>query len=913
MLGENAVSYESNGCRVQFRFDEQPHQLAAVAAVCDAIDGSATGVLPNEELLSSNSQIVQRRNGLREEQAVQYISARSFVDEIEARAPHLAVEMETGTGKTYAYIRTALTVSARYGYRRFVIVVPSIAIRETVLQTFGATYSHFRQHAETRTLDYKWAVYDSDQEHIISTFCRPDSVVRFLITTLASFNQPERNRMYREPEAITLWSGAGTTFIRRIQHVTPVVILDEPQNMTSDLSRRAIVTLSPALVLSYSATLPPALPKTTLFRYGPQQAETDALVKRVFIRGIESPLQETVPVIRVNRIVVARRGRSYASIAVLVQSATGLVERELEVNVGDDLEELTARAVYQGWEVESLSQSTVSFSNGAVLSTAEELGTDRSATWRDLLSNTIRAHFDRQIAVQVLGVDLKVLSLFFVDQVADYDAPDAPLPALFDECYREICATAKYREFHEEHPSSRRLHYFAQTARGESRDTSNRDVDVEFERRAYKLIMERKEDLLDPKEAGAFIFSHSALAEGWDNPNVFQICFLRRTRSVVRRRQQIGRGLRIPVDASGVRTFDPAVRKLTLVVNESYESFVAGLNAEYDEDGVPRKLSERTRIRKDGVGITVARNDAVFASDEFRAAWADVSRQGHATFSVDRESLVAEFCRDPWDEFTPLRTMRNVVQQVEIRQADTREYRVIESDETKAFKGEKVRSPAVQLDLLGLLEDVLAQGATPVALSRLTLKAILSAVPENERQGLAVRPESWIRLLAERIRFAFASSVVQSSQYSLLPGTAFSVDDVFRETEEALEYDVDLKRGAVRTNNNNPLYSHALCDSAVEREYVESCLTQFDGIECFAKLPQRFSIATPVGQYTPDWLVRYRGQTLVRETKSTLRASERRDIENVKIEFARRFFEQLGPAVFAVETDNPATFLADQG
>jgi type III restriction enzyme len=516
------------------------------------------------------------------------------------------------------------------------------------------------------------------------------------------------------------------------------------------------------------------------------------------------------------------------------------------------------------------------------------------------------------LTVSALKLDLKVLTLFFVDRVSDYDGRDAPLPALFDECYQSVCTDKSYSQFRREFPSAERLHYFAQNARGQSRDTFNREADAEFERRAYELIMQKKEVLLDPREPGSFIFSHSALAEGWDNPNVFQICFIRRTASVTRRRQQIGRGLRIPVDSSGARVFDENVRKLTLVVNESYDSFVNGLNAEYDDALASKKQSDRTKVYRDGAELTIRRNSRVVESTDFQRMWADVNRAATQDFSVAVEPLIGEFCRDGWDEFAPMRALRNIVHQVEVSQDAARQYHVVHPEETRAFRGERPATPRIYIDLLGELDELLGQGENPIALSRQTVKALLSSIPEREWDGLGIHPESWMRLVAERIRVAFARAILPTTHYSLLPGTAFDLDTVFPQTVPSVDYDEVAKRGAVATQREGALYSHAICDSQVEHDYLRDCLMTNDGVQCFAKLPKSFRIPTPIGHYTPDWLMRYRDRTLVRETKGSLSPSSRRDFENVKIEFARRFFEQLGSARFSVETNDPATFLADQ-
>ena len=239
------------------------------------------------------------------------------------------------------------------------------------------------------------------------------------------------------------------------------------------------------------------------------------------------------------------------------------------------------------------------FDNGLEVRAGQEIGVDRTAMWRDQVRHTIRHHLARQDQVDQTGRDIKVLSLFFVEHVADYvpmpGQPSPVLPEMFDTLFREEWVRAGRPEDKCPDPATLRVHYFPSTKTGIYKDTKGNASDAEFEARAYDEIIANKELLLIKNNPRAFIFSHSALKEGWDNPNVFQVGFLRHTRSDLERRQQIGRGLRLPVDESGRRVADPVTCRLTLVVDESFAEFRDGLNQEYIAAGGATEAMDRSQ------------------------------------------------------------------------------------------------------------------------------------------------------------------------------------------------------------------------------------------------------------------------------------------------------------------------------
>ncbi len=478
---------------MKLRFDpDQPHQRAAIDAVlgvlrgqprvstADALRaGAEHGVVANHLSLAPhamwhNVHRVQRAAGL-------------ALTEPEAAIPQLSVEMETGTGKTYVYLRTVLELAQRHGLRKAVVVVPSVAVREGVLKTLRITAEHFA--ALLPGLHYRFFAYDGNRLDRLRAFTR-SSEVELMVLTLDAFNKA-RNRMRHAHDAF-----AGRTPLALLQATRPLLVLDEPQRMESPRSRAALADLQPSVVLRYGATH--RVRHALVHRLTPRQAHVQGLVKRIEVAA----------------------------------PAAGVHDRVLRIEA----------------QVQA----------------------------------TVRQHLRRQAELAPRGV--KVLSLLFVERVDDWIGPDAVV---------RQALTRSFDALKHAHPTmagrtaqSACAAYFAvQRRRGGACAVDSRTGHSAADADAYALIMRDKERLLSMDEPVCFVVSHSALREGWDNPNVFQICTLAPSRSQTKKRQEIGRGVRLAVDHSGQRVHDPVVNVLTVVANDSYEDYVAGLQAE-DAAGV---------------------------------------------------------------------------------------------------------------------------------------------------------------------------------------------------------------------------------------------------------------------------------------------------------------------------------------
>lgn len=910
------------------RFDEQDHQLEAVSSFSDLFDQAFTeddGKRSlNDKAVLTNLQNVQKRNGLVADSALALVTATTF-DDVAYSFPNFSADMETATGKTYAYIRTALTLAKRHGLRQFVIVVPSVAIREGTDAAFKATAPHFSNHPDFSDVQYDWNTYRSDQPHLIDDFTIPSNKVRFLITTLAAFNRKDENRIYRESESLHLFSdGTSGSQMEKLQAVRPVLILDEPQNMESDLSKRALATLRPLLALRYSASHENVY--NLVYRLGPVEAREKNLVKRVAVRGVSAvvdPLGAPVTCIETT----VRRKAATARLSVVKALVDGtLVSRERTVEPGDDLADLTGRENYDGYVIDQIKQDGVLFDNGEFA----ELGTDdrqaRESVWRDQLAHTLRLHFERQSDLVGRGLDVKVLSLFFIEKVADYVSVDAPLPRIFREEYERL--RTRFPEHTSANPADVRGAYFSKTARGKWQDETKSEDD---ERRAIDLILRDKDKLLSKDEPTAFIFSHTALSEGWDNPNVFQICFLRHSRSTVQRRQQVGRGLRLPLTQGGTRVFDKDVNRLTLVVNESYEDFVAKLNAEYGHDAAAGESgggggsgsgnngkNGPPPIDDDAAKVRVTVKPGKRDTAEFKELWSRIRYRTNYHVSLDGDALVSALSSADWDVLDAIRASSNLVREATL---GTDKKGAFSLGDEVALRGVQSSSAALP-DLVGLIERALHDREPRLTLTRRTIAAALRAVPKASQRSSVFAPERWAAVFASQVKAAAADIMVKHIRYELRPESDWwDAEVILKNSYDAFQSKDDPNRGYLETSSpKSPnYYSHVDYDSSSEKAFAQALETSGAQVRLYVRLPRSFDVPTPVGTFSPDYaVVAVREDSteevyLVQEVKSTLLEGERRRSENQKIRFARKHFATAPKSVhFAVTTGEQGLRLDEQ-
>ncbi|MCR8693789.1 DEAD/DEAH box helicase family protein [Rhodococcus pyridinivorans] len=526
-------------------------------------------------------------------------------------APNLDIEMETGTGKTYVYIKTIMELHKRYGWSKYIIVVPSIAIREGVKKSFEVTAEHFQQMYGTKPRSF---IYNSSQLHEVERFSA-DAGVQVMIINIQAFNSSgkDNRRIYD-----VLDDFQSRRPIDVIKANRPIVIIDEPQKIGADKSLASLSEFNALMVLRYSATH--KVEHTKVHRLDALDAYNQKLVKKIAVRGITvKGLAGSTAYLYLDAIEIAKGAKPRARVEIEVQTKTGIKRQVKRLSKGDNLYDISGGIeAYKGLFITDIdaNRDVIELSNGDVI-VAGQLA-DRDVTEetkrRIQIREVIRAHLDKERELHTQGI--KVLSLFFIDAVAkyrDYEREDTlgdyarcfeeEYALIRDEILGELAlddAAKAYQEYLRR-DDVRVVHegYFSidkKTKRQIDGKVSGRgdDKGESTDTDAYDLILKNKERLLSFAEPVRFLFSHSALREGWDNPNVFVMGMLKKSDNTTSRRQEIGRGLRLAVDQHGARMDNPVtvhdINELTVVTDESYTDFVIGLQQE-----IAQSLSARPR------------------------------------------------------------------------------------------------------------------------------------------------------------------------------------------------------------------------------------------------------------------------------------------------------------------------------
>jgi len=850
------------------QFDaEQDYQKAAVQAVVAAFEGQPLGPAPlevglgqpaagslayaetgianrlvlAEEQLLANIRRGQAARGLPLSTELVPCAFQTAQDETDTTSLplNLTVEMETGTGKTYVYLRTIYELHRTYGFRKFVIVVPSVAIREGVCKSLAITHAHFQAHFGHPPVQY--AVYDSGRPAALRNFAVSDAL-QILVINIDAFTR-DSNLINRAHET-------GVRPIEYLQATRPIVVVDEPQNLETDARKAALAELRPLATLRYSATHRHFY--NLVYSLNPVQAYDMGLVKQIEVDGITSDGNYNAAFVRVLAVVPGKKAIQ-ARLSIYSNEAGGVRQKAVTVRLGSDLYALSkGRAIYrEGFIVNELDPEagSVTFASGLRVALGQEVGGLTEAVLRYQLARTVKWHFEKVKQFKPRGI--KVLSLIFVDRVANYRGYDAAtkqrLPGVFarwlEEIYAEYAAKPEYAGLLPFAAGEVHDGYFSQDkANPAGKDTRG---DSALDRDTYALIMRDKERLLSLDEPLQFIFSHSALREGWDNPNVFQICTLSETQSDVKKRQEIGRGLRLPVDASGQRIHDKALNVLTVVANESYQDFSAALQRELEAEtgvnfaGRTRDAAARRTLRL-GKELTPANYPAFFA------IWERIRHRTRYRVAFSTEELIAGAVAELLD---PLQTPPTRPPQLRAHKArlSYTEAGLVGQLASEAHEPLRMAHFAVP-DVYGYIQS-------RVDLTRGTIFQILQ---RSERYDeLLINPQAFLDKVVAAIRRTLHRLQVAGITYERLGGQTYEMR-LFAD-EEVAQYAHNLYEVQ---RQDRTLYNYVPVDSATERSFAASC-DAAEQVEFYFKLPRGFLIPTPLGHYRPDWAIVLRGEQRV--------------------------------------------------
>jgi type III restriction enzyme len=978
---------------MKLHFDpNQPFQLDAVAAVIDLFAGQLQGapeysviqtgnygalfagqaqtelgvgnqLLLPEDKLAANTRAVQLRNDIEVSDPSAPLDAWELFDlpaSASRRCPHFSVEMETGTGKTYVYLRTIYELSRKYGLQKFIIVVPSVAIREGVLKNLEITAEHFN---ELYNLTPEYFVYRKPDR--LRSFAVSNSL-QIMVINIDAFRknftgteeEKKSNVIYKESDRLS-----GRPPIEFVQAARPIVIIDEPQSVdNTEKAQEAIKALNPLCTLRYSATH--TNPYNLIYQLDPVRAFALKLVKQIVVASAVAEGGSNDAFVKVEKI--EYKTGIKAKLRIQEQTENGPREKVVTVKNGTDLFTISnERAAYKdGYEIAEINAEPeneyIRFANGRVLRLGEESGGMREELWRAQIKYTVKRHLEKELQVRERGI--KVLSLFFIDLVAnyrDYDEQGKPVQGKFARFFEEVLAEfsgdARYSALEWLKIPVDKLHngYFAQDKKGVFKDTRG---DTQADDEVYNLIMKDKERLLSVDEPLRFIFSHSALREGWDNPNVFQICNLREMSTERERRQTLGRGMRLPVDQNGERVRDDSINKLYVFANESYEDYARGLQSEYESEGISFgkvplvAISKLTQIVDDqevpigheaALVVRQALVEQKFLDEENRiqpafdprcpgfkltlpekyANLAPVVIDLLSSYLIDRHirrekqegpnhfkkavEASPEFL-ELWSRIKPKTTYRVEFKTDELvnRAAGTiRNMPRIHSPTIRVSTGNvEVKKGGVAAAALNVAEekvdyhshpipDILAYLQEQTELTRATLVRILKE--SGRLDEFFLDPQKFMDQVAYVIKHELHRLLVDGIKYERLV-----VEGREDEWEMAIFRNEEIINYLTALQVKHSLHEWVVYSSEIEREFAER-LDQREDIKLFLKLPDKFSIDTPVGKYIPDWaIVKHDDDTIymVRETKGVKKEEflKLRTSEADKIRCGEKHFQALG-------------------
>jgi len=888
------------------------------------------------------------------------------------------VEMETGTGKTYVYLRTIFELNRRYGFTKFIIVVPSVAIKEGVYKTLQITEEHFR--ALYANTPFEFFLYDSSKLGQLRNFATSPNI-QIMVVTVGAINKKDVNNIYGK--GANEQTG-GERPIDLIKATRPILIVDEPQSVDGGLEGRgkeALGAMNPLCTLRYSATH--AEKHHMLYRLDAVDAYERKLVKQIEVASLEVEGGHNKGYVKLLST-SNKKGSFSAKVELDVQRLLSVSRETVIVKPGDDLQQITGRAVYADFLVQNIGCKAggefLELSNlEKPLRPGETVGdVDGDALKRLMIRRTIEEHLDKELRLRPQGI--KVLSLFFIDVVEHYRSYTADgaqvkgkYAVMFEEEYRKAAAKPKYRTLFNDvdlESDATEVHdgYFSIDKKGTWTDTAeNNQGNRENAERAYNLIMKDKEKLLGFETKLKFIFSHSALREGWDNPNVFQICAIREMGTERERRQTIGRGLRLCVNQQGDRLRGFDINTLTVIATEGYEQFAANLQKEIEEDtGIRFGIVEKHQFAAipvtDGAGRTTA-----LGVPQSEAIWTHLKDAGYVDARGKVQDVLRKALKDgtlqlpePFTAYLPQvkEILRKLAGKLDIKNADDRKtirtrQAVLHSEEFQAlwnrikhkttyrvqFDNEKLvvecsraiqECPPITKTRVQIRKADLAIGRGGVLSEETAVAApITIEEPDIELPDLLtdlqdktqLTRRSLVRILTDSGRLddfkrnpqqfieLAAESINRTKRLALVDGIKYQrIGDEHYYAQELFEQAELTGYLKNMLEANKSVYEHVVYDSSgVERTFAEQ-LEKNEAVKVYAKLPDWFKVPTPLGTYNPDWAVLVEKDGAERlyfvvETKSSLFTDDLRGKESAKIECGKAHFKALAVG------ERPAEFI----
>ncbi len=867
---------------MQLTYEDLEYQRRAIAAVVGVFDGQVKNTFDNSNLFGIQANITDLTPEQIEANKRRIITENA-VPELEAKLspdPDICIEMETGTGKTLVYLRTVCELYKEYRLTKFIILVPSIAIKEGVL----TTVEDFKKPlAERYGFTPACFEYDSGKLSRLKHFIE-DTQPQIMVMTIQSITSDDRiiNQPGRDDAFL------GLTFLQALGKCRPVIIMDEPQEgMDTENAITRLATLNPLVKLRYSATH--KIVKNLIYRLTPFAAYQQGMVKKIEVLSVAEKNDEATLKIEFSNV-QTNGGSVKAKLTVWRAQGDGFKWKETNwLKVGDNIGDKSGNISYRDYTIERIwkslhdQKSHLKFSNGVEIILNEREG-DISGLFRQQLQWLIRRHFQKKPVLAAQGI--KCLSLIFIDKVDNYVRDNGIIKTLFHEEYAAV-----YREIHHTDPTPEQVtecqgYYFAKTGGDEYTDSENAMLK---NKKIFDEILRDKQALLDLANPREFIFSHSALGVGWDNPNIFNIATLNESYSDVKKRQELGRGLRICRNQTGQRVYDPEgviegeeTNLLTIVPNETYETFAEQYQAQIKE--VYGTATSGTPLRKRHKGLPSKhklKRTKLFDSAAFKAFWDKLSRKTDYTVVFDEAKVVER----------AIETLNKLVIADYQAEVVLTRIRSIAADSIGSLEigreTENLRATFTPFDLVEELSE-------NTALSYATALEIVNGL--TNLAAVAKNPSKFLASACALIRDIELDEMLRTLSYHPT-GESIPLTDFLAVIETFLPVEPTPTRG---------VYDKIAYESAVERTFAKTAEGDNE-VVCFLKLPPCYRIPTPIGTYEPDFGLVLKRRNLrsgseaeyyfVVETKNTSNIDDRAaltDAERWKIRCALKHFDAIG-------------------
>ncbi|NIZ47828.1 DEAD/DEAH box helicase family protein (plasmid) [Entomospira nematocerorum] len=812
----------------------------------------------------------------------------------------ICIEMETGTGKTLVYLQTIYQLAKTYQFSKFIIVVPSIAIREGVKSSFAMFKTTLESLYQTKVACHTYVGKESS--NMVYRFIQ-DNNPQILLMTLQSFIS-DKNLLNRKESEKTLFPNK--SLLETIAMINPIVILDEPQlKASTDNAKEALDGLNALMTIRYSATHKKIF--NLLYRLTPYDSYNQRLVKKISVLTVDAINDQSSYRIEVESINIDPKGKKYPTATLKVWKTKKSEDKEValalvKVSKDDDLSEKTSNSIYKGFVVETISKPIgsagfIQFKNGVKLHEGVRGDINKELRFEQQLYWLIILHLRKKERLQAKGV--KCLSLIFIDKVANYIAEDGIIKRLFREQYKKAYFNQYQKEVSDATITAIQGSYFAKSDKITNKD----DLKA-----IYDLILRDKERLLSFEEPVEFIFSHTALGVGWDNPNIFNIATLNETQSLIKKRQEIGRGLRLCVDQQGRRVrdgdytqnLDTIINNLTIIPNQSYEQFVKEYQSELDED-LESSSQERIEIDqiKEGVVVgtcTIKRQDKHFESSSFKAFWQRLAKKTKYSIFFDEEELIKQILEEANKIEVPKPQIKAKhygisAQKVIDSASETPEYRMVGE-----YEGEGTVDYQATFSPLDLIKELSEEGF----ISFKSAITILKEIDPQAKEQLLHNPHVFLTLLKKIVKDVAVQNLVRGVKYHAVEDS-FALE-LFKPKLSSKTHNIKGEVMVVPTPNHG-VYDHAIIDSEIENQFSLEA-DHDESIVSFIKFPRWYVIDTPFGNYNPDFGLIFKRRAIsssneqefyfVIETKGKSDGSNLKEEEKRKIECAKKHFEALG-------------------